>query len=78
MHPAAAVTRRLQDDPDQIGQESQSCSQKEVEEGWAEQGGRGPAAGGHTVEERWRCYCLVWMLSCGARRSTFGQQVELN
>lgn len=50
-HPAAAVTRRLQDDPDQTGQESQSCSQEEVEEGWGEQGGMGPAVGGDTVEE---------------------------
>lgn len=50
-HPAAAVTRRLQGDPDQTGQENQSCSQEEVEEGWGEQGGRSPAAGGHTVEE---------------------------
>lgn len=49
--PAAAVTRRLQDDPDQAGQESQRCNQKDVEEGRGEQRGRGPAAGGQTVEE---------------------------
>ena len=45
------ATRRLQEEPDQTGQESQSCSQKEVEEGWVEPEGRSPAAGGHTVEE---------------------------
>lgn len=50
-HPAAAVTRRLHHDPDQTGQESQGRGQEEVEEGWGEQGGRGPAAGGRTVEE---------------------------
>lgn len=46
MHPAAAaVTRRLQGDPDQTGQQSQSCSQEE-----AEQRGGGSAAGGCTVQ----------------------------
>lgn len=51
-HPAAALTRRLQDGPDQTGQESQRGGQEEAEEGWGEQGGRDPAAGRLTVEER--------------------------
>lgn len=50
-HLAAAVTWRLQGDPDQTGQQSKSCSQEEVENGWGERGGMGPAAGGHTVQE---------------------------
>jgi len=41
-----AATRRNQDDPDQTGQEGQSCSQEE--EGWGERTGRRPAAGGPT------------------------------
>lgn len=46
MHPAAAaVTRRLQGDPDQTGQHSQSCSQDEVE-----QREGASAAGGRTVK----------------------------
>ena len=46
--PAAAVTRRLHQDPDQTGQESQRCSQQEAEEGRAERGGGTPPAGGGT------------------------------
>ena len=63
--PAAALARRLQGDPDQTGQQNQSCSQEEVEEGWGERGGGGGGGGagggaggggagggtGHTVEE---------------------------
>lgn len=72
--PAAAVTRRLQGDPDQTGQQNQRCSQEEVEEGRGERGGGGggggTAGGGHTVEEK------VEVFVTGARKSTFGQQVE--
>lgn len=48
--PAAAVIRRLHDEPDQTGQQSQSCSQEEAEGGRGGQGRGRPAAGGHTVE----------------------------
>lgn len=71
--PAAAVTRRLQGDPDQTGQQNQR-SREEVEEGRGERGGGGggggTAGGGHTVEEK------VEVFVTGARKSTFGQQVE--
>lgn len=55
--------RRLQDEPDQTGQQGQDCSQEEVEEGWGEQagggGGGGLAAGGYTVEEEEEVEVLV-------------------
>lgn len=65
--PAAAVTRRLQGDPDQTGQQNQRCSQEEAEEGRGERGGGGgggTAGGGHTVEEK------VEVFVTGARKST--------
>lgn len=53
-HPVAMVTGRLQEEPDQTGQQSQHCGQEEVEagqRGGGGAGGGGPAAGGHHAEE---------------------------
>lgn len=51
MQLATAVAGRLQGDPHHTGQQSQSCSQEEAQEGWREQAGRVPAARGDAVEE---------------------------
>lgn len=51
MQLATAVARRLQGEPHHTGQQSQSCSQEEAQEGWGELAGRVPAARGGAVEE---------------------------
>lgn len=48
VHPVAMVTRRLCDEPDQGGEQSEGCGQEEEEERRGA-GGGGAAAGSHTV-----------------------------